>query len=379
MLLVVDSLEVGGAERHVVDLAAALSLRAHEVKVACSVPGDLSGLLEEANVPVLPLLDQLVKRRVSAPYARGLRRLVKEERFDLVHAHIYASAAAAAIATVGTGVPLVVTEHTEAGWRGRRARLVSRWFCRRVSRVIAVSGAVRRRLVQQDDVPPEKIAVIPNAVPASPEKGPGAPPLQDELRDGPLVGVLARLQPEKGVATFLKAAARVAEDAPRARFLVAGDGPLRAELQALVVRLGLEENVRLLGFRPDPRALIGLLDVLVVPSHTEGAPLVVLEAMASGVPVVASAVGGIPDQVRNGVDGLLVPPSDPASLGDAVLELLEDPGLASRMGAAGHRKSATEFSHAKMVERVTEVYRTALGLPPASGATLDEPEASALQ
>jgi glycosyltransferase involved in cell wall biosynthesis len=252
-------------------------------------------------------------------------------------------------------------------------------FCRRASRVIAVSGAVRRRLVEQDDVPPEKIAVIPNAVPANQNRASSARPLPDELRDGPLVGVLARLQPEKGVATFLKAAPRVVERAPRARFVVAGDGPLRAELQALVGRLGLEENVRFLGFRPDPWGLIGLLDVLVVPSQTEGAPLVVLEAMTSGVPVVASAVGGIPDQVRNGVDGVLVPPGDPAALGEAVLELLEDPGLARRMGAAGRRKSATDFSHAKMLERAMEVYRTALGLPPASGATLDEPEARALQ
>jgi glycosyltransferase involved in cell wall biosynthesis len=379
LLLVVDSLEVGGAERHVVDLAVALSRRAHEVTVVCSVAGDLSGLLEEANVPVRPLLHKLVKRRVSAAYARGLRRLVKEGRFDLVHAHIYASAAAAAIATVGTGVPLVVTEHTEAAWRGRRARLVSRWFCRRASRVIAVSGAVRRRLVEQDDVHPEKTALIPNAVPANPERGSGAPPLPDELQDGPLVGVVARLQPEKGVATFLKAGARVAKVVPRARFIVAGDGPLRAELEALVGRLGLERNVRFLGFRSAPRAVIGLLDVLVVPSHTEGAPLVVLEAMAAGVPVVASAVGGIPDQVRHGEDGLLVPPGDPAALGKAILELLEDPGLARRMGTAGFRKAATEFNHETMVERAMKVYRTALALPPAPGATLDEPEATALQ
>jgi glycosyltransferase involved in cell wall biosynthesis len=176
----------------------------------------------------------------------------------------------------------------------------------------------------------------------------------------------------------LKAVARVAKVVPRARFIVAGDGPLRAELEALVGRLGLEQNVYFLGFRSDPRALIGLLDVLVVPSHTEGAPLVVLEAMAAGVPVVASAVGGIPDQVRHGEDGLLVPPGDPAALGDAVLELLGDPGLARRMGAAGSRKAATDFSHATMVERAVKVYRTALGLPPTSGATVGGPETRAL-
>jgi glycosyltransferase involved in cell wall biosynthesis len=378
LLLVVDSLEVGGAERHVVDLALALSRKEFEVTVACSVAGDLSESLEEANMPVRSLLDQLVKRRVSAAYGRELRRFAKEERFDLVHAHVYASAAAAAIATVGTGVPLVVTEHTEALWRGRRARLVTRWFCRRASRVIAVSDAVKQRLVKQDYVPPEKIAVIPNAVPANPDSGSGTPPLRDELRDRPLVGVLARLQPEKGVATFLKAGAHVAKVVPQACFIVVGDGPLRTDLEVLVRRLCMEQNVRFLGFRSDPRALIELLEVLVVPSLTEGAPLVVLEAMAAGVPIVASAVGGIPDQIRHEGEGLLVPPGDPAALGDAVLKLLRDPGLARRMGASGCRKAATVFSHAKMVARTEDVYRAALGLSPASGASLKEPGARAL-
>ena len=371
--MVVDSLEVGGAERHVVDLAVALSRREYEVTVACSVAGDLYKSLEEANVTVRSLLDQLVKRRVSAAYARALRRLAKDERFDLVHAHVYASAAAAAIATLGTGVPLVITEHTEAVWRDRGARLVTRWFCRRASRVIAVSDAVKRRLVKQDDIPPGKIVVLPNAVPANPDSGSGTPPLRDELRDRPLVGVLARLQPEKGVATFLKAGAHVAKVVPQACFIVVGDGPLRTELEVLVRRLCIDQNVSFLGFRSDPRALIELLDVLVVPSLTEGAPLVVLEAMAAGVPLVASAVGGIPDQIRHEGEGLLVPPGDPEALGDAVLKLLRDPGLARRMGASGCRKSASVFSHATMVARTEEVYRAALGPSPASGATLKEP------
>ena len=371
--MVVDSLEIGGAERHVVDLAVALSRREYEVTVACSVAGDLYKSLEEANVTVRSLLDQLVKRRVSAAYARALRRLAKDERFDLVHAHVYASAAAAAIATLGTGVPLVITEHTEAVWRDRGARLVTRWFCRQASRVIAVSDAVKRRLVKQDDIPPGKIVVLPNAVPANPDSGSGTPPLRDELRDRPLVGVLARLQPEKGVATFLKAGAHVAKVVPQACFIVVGDGPLRTELEVLVRRLCIEQNVRFLGFRSDPRALIELLDVLVVPSLTEGAPLVVLEAMAAGVPIVASAVGGIPDQIRHEGEGLLAPPGDPEALGDAVLKLLRDPGLARRMGASGCRKSASVFSHATMVARTEEVYRAALVPSPASGATLKEP------
>lgn len=373
LLLVVDSLDVGGAERHVVDLALALRRVGHEVTVACSVAGALSELLAEADVPVRTLMDQLVKRHVSLAYARGLARLVREERFDLVHAHIYASEAAAAIATLGTDIPLVVTQHTEALWQNRRTRLVNQRFCRRAARVIAVSDAVQRRLVERDNIPPEKITMIPNAVPAASEARCAVQPLPDEWREGPLVGVVARLHPDKGVANFLKAASRVAPLFPKARFIVAGDGPLREELEGLVRRLGLG-NAHFLGFRADSRALTGMLDILVVPSLTEGAPLVVLEAMAAGIPVVATAVGGIPDQIRHGEEGLLVPPRDPVALGDALLKLLRNPDLAQRMGNAGLRRTAIEFSHAKMVARVEAVYHAALGIPRAPSADREEPE-----
>jgi glycosyltransferase involved in cell wall biosynthesis len=373
-LLVVDSLEVGGAERHVVDLAVALRRKGHGVTVGCSATGGLSDLLDGANVPVRVLLDRLVKRRVSVTYARGLRRLVREQRFDLVHAHIYASAAASALATVGTGVPLVVTEHTEGAWQGRHARLLSRLIYRRARSVIAVSSPIRGRLLERDGVPPEKISFIPNAVISASGRKPGTTStLPDERREGPLVGVVARLQPEKGVANFLKAAARVSAACPAARFLVVGDGPLREELLRLADRLGLRERVRFLGHRADARELVGLLDVLVVPSLTEGTPLIVLEAMAAGVPLVASAVGGVTDQVRHGKEGLLIPPGDATALGDALLELLQDPDRAHRLGEAGRRRADSVFSHAAMVRKIEGVYHAALGHPPAQGADPREP------
>lgn len=361
VLLVVDSLEVGGAEQHVVDLASALHRKGHEVEVACSIAFGLSKPLEEAGVPVRPLTRRLVKRRVSLAYARGIRELLRVGRFELVHAHIYASAVAAAIATRGTGLPLVVTEHTEASWQNRWARLCSRWTYRRARRIIAVSTPIERRLIERDGVPPKLVTLIPNAVvPAS-----GNPPdLADTLPDGwserPLVGVVARLQPEKGVATFLKAAAQVSKVSPEARFLVVGDGPLREELLDLVGRVDLRERVRFLGYRADARALTGLLDVLVVPSLTEGSPLIVLEAMAAGVPVVASAVGGIPDQVRHGEEGVLVPPDDPDALAGALGALLGDPAHAHRLGEAGRRRTENEFSHEVLVRRIEVVYRAAL-------------------
>jgi glycosyltransferase involved in cell wall biosynthesis len=374
LLLVVDSLEVGGAERHVVDLAMALHRKGHEVEVACSVSGGLSEPLEAAGVPVWPLARRLVKRRVSVAYARGIRRLLGERRFDLVHAHIFASAVAAAIATLGKGVPLVITEHTEASWQTWRTRRVSRWAHRRAKRVIAVSTPIERRLIERDEVPPHLVTRIPNAViPASDEPPDPAGPLPDAWVEGPLVGVVARLQPEKGVANFLKAAARVSEISPRARFLVVGDGPLREELLNLVEHLGISERVRFLGYRTDSRALMGLMDLLVVPSLTEGSPLIVLEAMAAGVPVVASAVGGIPDQVRHGREGILVPPDDPDALGDALGALLRDPAYARRLGEAGRRRTENEFSHETLVRRIEAVYRAAIDGAAAPGVAR-EPE-----
>ena len=371
LLLLVDSLEVGGAERQVVDLALALRRKGYEVVVACSVAGDLSAALEEADIPVRPLLRRLAKRRVSFAYAWRLRRLLRRGRFDLVHAHIYASVVAAAIATLGTGVPLVITEHTEASWRTWWARWVSRWVYHRVERIIAVSTPIRRRLIERDGVHPDLITIVPNAVVPAPE-GHAATPLPAALRERQLVGVIARLQPEKGVADFLRAAAHIAPLFPEARFVIGGDGPLRKELVALSEDLGLGDRVHFLGFRSDASALMSSLDVIAVPSLTEGSPLITLEAMAAGVPVVASAVGGIPDQVRHDKEGLLVPPGETEALGDALLALLRDPARARSLGEAGRRRAAAEFGHATMVRRIEDVYREVLGWPAARN--VEEPE-----
>ena len=361
LLIVVDSLEVGGAERHVVDLVLALQREGHDVTVACSVSGSLAEPLEAARIPVRPLVGEIVKRRVSLPYALGLRKLLARERFDLVHAHVYASSAASVLAAVGTGTPVVVTEHTEALWQCRNGRLFSRWMYRRVSRVIAVSGAIRRRLVERDGVPPGRITVVPNSVPPIRESHGDAMPLPDELLGGtPVVGVVARLQPEKGVTSFLRAAARVSREVPEARFAVVGDGPLREDLFGLAETLGVRERVLFLGFRPDAQALISMMDVLAVPSVSEGTPLVVLEAMAAGVPVVASRVGGIPDQIQAGREGILVPPGDPEALGDAILAVLQNPEHARNMGEAGRLRAGTEFGHEDMIRRVEDIYRDAI-------------------
>jgi glycosyltransferase involved in cell wall biosynthesis len=358
VLLVVDSLDTGGAERHVADLAASLASRGDAVTVACSVAGPLAPALERLGVEVRPLLGGLVKRRVSLRYARALRRLIRAEPFDIVHAHIYASAAAAALATVGTGVPLVVTEHSEGCWKRRRHDPASRLTYRRATRVIAVSAAVRDVVVTRYGVRPEKVVYVPNAVAPAPSLA-RPRPKRTTRGDRLLVGRVTRLLPEKAVDVFLEAAARVAPVQAGARFLVVGDGPARPELEELASSLGLDGRVRFLGLHPDARDVIAALDVLVVSSRSEGSPLVALEAMEAGVPVVATAVGGLPDQIEHGRTGLLVPPDDAEALAGALLELLANPARARALGAAGRRRALALFGYAEMFERVERVYADA--------------------
>ena len=360
----VDSLDVGGAERHVIGLATALVSEGHAVTLACSVNGALASSAEAAGVTIRPLLGRLVKRRLSLPFAWQLAGLVRREPFDLVHAHIYASEVASALATLGTRVPLVLTAHTEADWQGRRARWLNRYAYRRASHVVAVSDNIGRQLIERDGVPPDQVTTIPNALPPLPMTLP-TPTLLFEKNGhaGPVIGVVARLQPEKGVEYFLRAAAEVARSATGARFVVIGDGPLRRELEALAEQLGLGERVRFLGLRPDAPTLVAGFDLLAVPSLSEGTALRVLEAMAAGVPIVASAVGGIPDQIRHEREGLLVPPGDPAALATAILSLTRDPLRARCLGEAGRRRLVSCFGYDVMLRRILAIYHAALEWP----------------
>ena len=367
LLLVADSLDVGGAEWHVVNLASALAEQGHRITLACTVEGVLAPLAEQAGISVRPLLHHLVKRRQSPRYAWKLAKLVRQSQFDLVHAHMYASALASAYALLGTSIPLVITEHSQANWRSHYACRCSQWSYSQARHIIAVSREIRRRLIEQEGVPSDRISVIMNALlPVSEQHRGIQPDLPAALCNGLLVGVAARLQPEKGVAYFLEAAAHVLQFLPEVHFLVMGDGPQRKELQAYVEQPGVQEHVHFLGFRLDARAIIGLLDVLVVPSLSEGTPLVTLEAMSAGVPVVASAVGGIPEQVRHQSEGILVPPGDALALGEAVLHLLQNPTWMQQLGEAGRQRALSRFSFTTMLQETENVYRATLGWPPGS-------------
>ena len=353
ILLVCDSLAVGGAERHVASLARILRTRGHEVSVACSTSGALDEQVRREGIPVETFGDRLVKRTADPAYRDWLRQLVARVHPDLVHAHMHASAVAAADAVADTGHPLVITEHSEATWRDSTAWSQAARAYAQAGAVVAVSSCIADGLVTSAGVDPSRVHVIHNAltIPVQHRR-----PLRRSLPCRDMVGVVARLLPEKGIDVFLRAAARVAARRPRTCFTVLGDGPERAALEQLASDLSIRSVVGFLGARDEATSAIGRLDILCVPSRSEGTPLVVLEAMAAGTPIVATNVGGIPEQVQHDREALLVDPDDDAALAAAVERLLEHRLLRMRLVRSARRRVRREFSVSRMIESLEHVY-----------------------
>jgi glycosyltransferase involved in cell wall biosynthesis len=185
------------------------------------------------------------------------------------------------------------------------------------------------------------------------------------------VATLANLRPEKGLAQLLEAAAIVTRRAPRARFVIWGEGPLRGDLEARIRALSLTGSVEMRGATREPAEVLKQCHIFVLPSLSEACSNVVLEAMATGLPVVATRVGGTPALVDDRRTGLLVPPDNAPALAQAILRLLDTPAMAIEMGAQGRARALAEFSMDRMLERIDAFYCRALG--PAHGAPAPRP------
>ncbi|MGH2448023.1 MAG: glycosyltransferase family 4 protein [Chloroflexota bacterium] len=325
-----------------------MAARGHHVTLACAETGPLAGELHDVRLRVL--LAKGVKRRFSPLYAHRLAVLCRAENFDLVHAHLFASTVATATALRDASEPLIVTEHTEGVWQSDADRLLLARALRRAHAAIAVSEPIAERMRNGLGVTVERVHCILNAVHAF-RHG-------QRLERERMIGMVGRLAAEKGADTFLRAVAQVAPVVPNVRFVVVGYGSASPELQLLARRLRIGNRVDFLGSMTDARDLISRLAVLSVPSRTEGTPLVVLEGMEAGTPVVASRVGGVANQITTGVDGTLVRFDDEHAHAQAWLDLLRYPRRAKIM-AERAREGGPHRAYASMVDRVEALYRSA--------------------
>ncbi len=308
----------------------------------------------------LPLHPLPMAGEADLLFPSRFRRLIRSTDPDLVHLHSRRGAdILGGLGARWAGVPVVLTrrvDNPEPSWAvGVKYRLYDR--------IITISDAIRRVLIQQG-VDQGRIRCIHSALDPGPfEKPCRKKAFMEEFglaSDDQIVGMAAQFIPRKGHDVLLQAIPAILRDHSRARFLLFGKGPLHAEVSRRVMDAGLEKTVRLPGFREDLPDLLPCMDLLVHPATMEGLGIILLQAAASGLPVVASAAGGIPEAVVDQETGLLVPPSDPEALASAVSTLLTDPAGARLMGDRGRQRIRTEFSVDRMVDGNLSVYRELL-------------------
>ncbi len=346
----------GGGQRQVAWLAAGLARRGHPTWVVARTSDRFAARLEDAGVAVMRCTP--IAEWDPVAVAR-IRALVRRTDAQLVVAHAAHAAALAALATLGTGARLVVTRRV-AHPIGRSS--LSRWKYRRAALIVAVSERVRGALLA-DGVPAERIRVVPSGVdlsrPAEPADAAALRSLGLDPGRPLAVMVSALVPPHKDPVTFLRALAEARRRCPGLQGLLVGGGPLLAEAQRAATQLGVAEVVRLVGHRQDAERLLAAATVAVLSSRDEGMGTTLLDAMQWGIPVVATAAGGVPEVVRDGVDGLLSPPGDGAALGANLATVLADGALRERLVASA-RERVRGFSSERMVERTLDAYRHAL-------------------
>lgn len=361
MLVLVTLSEVGGAQSYVADLVPGLT-RDFEVTVAAHGEGPLAGRVRAAGASFVPL--RFLRRDLSPLDILGLVEvwlLCLRLRPDLVHANSSKAGAIGRVAAFLAGVRhRVFTTH---GWafaaaEGHQARLyalVERWLRPITSAVICVSEREHVRGVEARACAPGRAFVIPNAVDIArfgPHRGGDGAPVE--------VVSVGRLAPPKDFATLIDAVTQLPHGAVVVRIL--GDGPDRRRLEERCRTRGIEKWVRFEGMCADVARSLERADVFVLSSRSEGMPMSVLEAMAAGLPVVASDVGGVRELVDD-ENGRLVPPGDPDALARALADLVADPELRRGLGAAGRHRAATRFALDVWHDRHRNVYASLIRRP----------------
>ena len=358
---VLHVMQVAGAEVLVAETIRRLGSRFEPVVICLDAVGQIGEIMRREGVEVLSLdrhpgVDLGVSLRMAA--------ILRNRHVRVIHAHQYTPFFYAAVAKplVGHKTWLMLTEHGRhyPDVVSAKRRLANRWvFSRFADEVNAVASFSARALHERDGFP-LPIDVIENGIdvlaydPAvDKHKAKASVGLDPRRRH---VACIARFHPVKDHATLLRAFADVCSTVHDVDLLLAGDGQLRADLERLASELGITHRVHFLGVRRDVPDLLRAADVFALTSVSEGASITVLEAMASGVPCVVTDVGGNPELVRQGRDGLLVPRGDHRAAATALLQLLRDPALTARLGASARERALETFQLNRTIERYRERY-----------------------
>ena len=369
VLHLIWALHLGGAERQVLEIVRRLDRRRFDPVVGCLVrKGRWGEALEAEGVRVV----DFAKRPGFDPtLLLRLARFLRRERFAIVHTHAFTAATWGRLAAALAGRPcMVVHEHSAFSLDSPLHSLVDRALAPLTDRWVPVSEQLARDLARGLGLPVPRLVTVRNGLPL-PE---GAPPVdrgavRRELgADGfaKLVGTVGRLERRKGLEVLLEATQTLAGRRPDLGVVLVGEGPDREMLERQAGALGLGDRVLFAGRREDVPRVLAALDVFVLPSHSEGLSIALLEAGAASCPIVATDVGGNPEVIEDGRSGVLVPAGDPRALAEGLATVLDDPERARALGAAASRTVRERFSSDAMMKGIEDLYTDLLQPPDGS-------------
>lgn len=353
----------GGAEMIVKRLATGLDPKRFRSVVCLFKSGWLAESCEQAGLPTYVVN---INGAFDIRWATDFANLLKKEGVALIHAHEFTANVYGTLIGKLAGIPVLATVHGKNYYGDQLKRRMAYRFVARTGRMIAVSNDLKRFMYEKVGIPDCRVTVIYNGVEKwSPPDDHRIVSVRSELALSGwehVIGSVGSLYPVKGHIHLIRAMPAIVRAYPKTVALLVGRGELEGDLKAEACRLGVEKNVRFLGFRDDIPLLLGLMDVFALPSLSEGLSMALLEAMGAGLPVVASRVGGNSELIEDGQAGFLVPAEDSAALADRVLTLFRRRDMAQAYGQYGRRLVEQRFSSKGMLNAYQDCYSEALGL-----------------
>lgn len=364
--LVIDNLNIGGSQVDLTDLARGLKKKGYPVIMCClRTGGDLVKVAEDEGIRVIILGK---RSRYDFSIIFRLADVLRREKIDIVHSSLFTANFFSRVAAHIAHTPVVIASDQSLGFKkGFLRTWIDRLLKYWTDIMISDSTAVGKLFIERDHFPQEKVRAIINGIDISAVQGTGwCEPARQELgipQDAFVVGTVTRFTFEKGLTFFVEAMSSVLAIYPDVCFLIVGDAELLQEqiykkkVEKRIADLKLESKIVLPGFRRDVGRMLAAMDVFVSPSIVENFPNTVMEAMAAGLPVIATRVGSITDAVVEGETGLLVPTGNSEALANAIIMLIKDSSLCQNMGEKGRKHAEEKFSRTRVIDEVEAVYK----------------------
>jgi glycosyltransferase involved in cell wall biosynthesis len=360
LMIITHDLAIGGLQQVIVNICNTIDRSKFNVSVLCLRDlGDFAHDIEEMGISV----EVIQQRQEKTDYLSFLKvaEILRREKTDIIHTHNTQPFIDGTIAALMTGVKTIVhTDHARS-FPDKKRYMFAEWLMSHFAyKIVGVSDHTSQNLIMYEKISPKKVVTIPNGIDGSRfqiiiDKEKKRKEL-GILKNGPIMGLGVRLTEQKGITYLLQAMPEIIKEIPNVTLVIAGEGPLDDSLKKECISLGLEENVLFVGRRLDIPELIKLFDLYVLPSLWEGLPMVLLEAMAAGCPIVATDVGGNSTLIEDGFNGSLVKSGDFSALSKEVIKLLIDRDICNKYSANSKKRFDDKFSANYMTKQYERLY-----------------------